>query len=225
MQETLGIKKAWWDWAAERVRPDQISNDGVGYSGVADPKNWAHLKLDAEGLITRPELANFSLGMVGGGKISGSALPFGESVEFNVVTLRAYVRHFLMPYLIQIIPGTSCLKARPSWMLELVSVCYPLLFPSTYSQMLLIDDSITHQAALFSNFFPRSRTSSLWFRIALKSLSKQRRLSGQRMAPSYLSPVKYPSRCTTSSSRTRSKAPMSIGYVVSCTSLFPLRHD
>ncbi|KAJ5456732.1 O-methyltransferase [Penicillium desertorum] len=76
LQEALGTPKSRWDWLSERVRPDQITNDGVGYSGVADPQNWTHLQPDSDGLIKRPELDNFGLAMVGGGKVSGAALPF-----------------------------------------------------------------------------------------------------------------------------------------------------
>jgi hypothetical protein len=78
LQEALGTPKSRWDWLSERVRPDQITNDGVGYSGVADPQNWTHLQPDSDGLIKRPELDNFGLAMVGGGKVSGAALPFGN---------------------------------------------------------------------------------------------------------------------------------------------------
>lgn len=78
-QEAIGSRKPRWEWIAERVNPSQISNDSVGYSGVPDVTNWAYLKPDANGKISRPELETFSLAMIGGGKVSGAAHPFGRT--------------------------------------------------------------------------------------------------------------------------------------------------
>ena len=62
---------------AERIAPDQISpKSGVGYPGVPSAAN-VNVKPDANGLVTRPELENFGLAMIGGGKTSGAAHPFG----------------------------------------------------------------------------------------------------------------------------------------------------
>ncbi|KAL2050988.1 hypothetical protein ABVK25_008734 [Lepraria finkii] len=75
-QEALGTAKPRWDWLAERVSPKEITNDGIGYPGVPDPKNWLYLSPDADGKIPRPELDTFSLAMVGGGKVSAASDPF-----------------------------------------------------------------------------------------------------------------------------------------------------
>ena len=78
-QEAMGTRKPKWDWLAERVDPSQISNDGVGYPGVPDVSSWAHLKQDANGKVSRPELENFGPAMIGAGKVSGAAHPFGRT--------------------------------------------------------------------------------------------------------------------------------------------------
>lgn len=82
-QEAMGTNKSRWDWLSEKVNPEHIINNDVGYSGVPDPKRWNYLQPDSEGLIKRPELDNFSLAMVGGGKVSGSSLPFGKQTTHN----------------------------------------------------------------------------------------------------------------------------------------------
>lgn len=76
LTEALGTEKSYWDWLAERVRPEHISNGT--YSSVPDPGAWGHLKVDGDGLVKRPEMEIFSIGMVGGGKVNGSSLPFGK---------------------------------------------------------------------------------------------------------------------------------------------------
>lgn len=77
-QMAVGTTKPRWDWLAERVSPDQVSpQDGrSGYPGIPSAAN-ANLKSDKHGLVTRPELDNFGLAMIGGGKTSGAAHPFG----------------------------------------------------------------------------------------------------------------------------------------------------
>lgn len=76
-QEAMGTDKSRWDWAAELVPPSQVSRDKVGYPGVPDPKNWNLKPRDASGNVSRPELENFGLAMIGGGKVSGAAHPYG----------------------------------------------------------------------------------------------------------------------------------------------------
>lgn len=76
LTEALGTDKPYWDWLGEKVKPDQINKSG-GHSGVPDP-SLSNLKPDENGLVHRPELEIFRLGMVGGGKVNGSALPFGQ---------------------------------------------------------------------------------------------------------------------------------------------------
>ena len=77
-QNAIGTTKTRWDWLAERVSPDQVSpKDSVGYPGIPSAAN-ADLKPDKDGLVTRPELDNFGLAMIGGGQITGAAHPFGQ---------------------------------------------------------------------------------------------------------------------------------------------------
>ena len=60
--------------------PEQVSpKNGVGYPGVPSAAN-VNITPDAKGLVTRPELENFGLAMIGGGKTSGAAHPFGQSL-------------------------------------------------------------------------------------------------------------------------------------------------
>nr|BBL33419.1 putative methyltransferase [Lachnum palmae] len=74
--EAIGTKKPRWDWLAERVSPSEIQNDGIGYPGVPDSSQWAHLKPDADGKVARPELEIFGPAMVGGGRATGPSQPF-----------------------------------------------------------------------------------------------------------------------------------------------------
>ncbi|KAL4957580.1 S-adenosyl-L-methionine-dependent methyltransferase [Aspergillus filifer] len=68
-QKAMWINRARWDWLGERVFLHQIRHPGVPYPGLPDVK---HLCPDANGSITRPELDNFGLAMVGGGKVFGA---------------------------------------------------------------------------------------------------------------------------------------------------------
>lgn len=105
LNEALGTDKPYWDWLAVKIKPEDIGKgSGVGYSGVPDPKSWSHLKPDADGLIKRPELENFGLGMVGGGKVSGSALPFGECTYAPIHT-----------WLVQLTQTRLSLGQAPHW--------------------------------------------------------------------------------------------------------------
>ena len=77
-QCAVGTTKPRWDWLAEKISPEQISPEtGVGYPGVPSAAN-VNVKPNDNGKVTRPELENFGLAMIGGGKTSGAAHPYGE---------------------------------------------------------------------------------------------------------------------------------------------------
>ena len=77
-QNAVGTTKPRWDWLAEKIKPNQVSPErGVGYPGIPSAAN-VDLKPDDNGLVTRPELENFGIAMIGGGKTSGAAHPFGQ---------------------------------------------------------------------------------------------------------------------------------------------------
>jgi hypothetical protein len=73
----MGTNKPLWEWMNERHPSDKVTSDGPGYPGVPDISN-CDVVLDQQGLLGRPELANFALAMVGGGVTSGTAHAFGK---------------------------------------------------------------------------------------------------------------------------------------------------
>lgn len=73
----MGTTKPFFDWLSEKLPPSQVASDSPGYPGVPDLSNW-DLEPDNEGLVARPEMANFSLAMVAGGNTSGAAHAFGK---------------------------------------------------------------------------------------------------------------------------------------------------
>lgn len=86
-QNAIGTTKPRWDWLAEKKSPDQVSpGSGVGYPGIPSAAN-ANLKPDNNGLVTRPELEDFGLAMIGGGKTSGAAHPFGQWSKTTLTAL------------------------------------------------------------------------------------------------------------------------------------------
>lgn len=80
-QNAVGTDKPLWEWMAEKLPPDQVVSDGPGYPGVPDLSKYDILP-DHQGLVSRPELGNFALAMVGGGKTSGTAHAFGRTIRF-----------------------------------------------------------------------------------------------------------------------------------------------
>jgi hypothetical protein len=84
----MGTDKPLWEWMTEKHPPEKVVSDGPGYPGVPDLSIW-NVATDEPGLVSRPELENFALAMVGGGKTSGAAhafdFPWGELGEGLVV--------------------------------------------------------------------------------------------------------------------------------------------
>ncbi len=76
--EAHGSAKPRWEWLAENITPSEIQNEGVGYPGVPDPGQFAHLVPDVDGKIPRPELEIFGLAMVGGGRAISASQPYGS---------------------------------------------------------------------------------------------------------------------------------------------------
>lgn len=76
-QNAMGSDKPVWDWMTERLPSDQVISDGPGYPGVPDLSKCG-VAFDHKGLVGRPELENFALAMLGGGKASGAAHAFGS---------------------------------------------------------------------------------------------------------------------------------------------------
>ncbi|KAL4963710.1 O-methyltransferase tpcA [Aspergillus stella-maris] len=99
-QKAVGTKRARWDWLAERVFLHQVRPPGAPYPGLPDIK---HLCPDANGLVTRPELENFGLAMVGGGKVSGAAhaydFPWADLGNALVVDVGGGVGGFILQLL------------------------------------------------------------------------------------------------------------------------------
>ncbi|KAL4940293.1 hypothetical protein BDV06DRAFT_230434 [Aspergillus oleicola] len=96
-QKAVGTTKARWDWLAERVSLDEVRPRNAPYPGLIDVK---HLTPGADGLFTRPELDNFGLAMVGGGKVSGAAhaydFPWADLGEALVVDVGGGVGGFVL---------------------------------------------------------------------------------------------------------------------------------
>lgn len=95
-QNTVGIDKPLWEWMSERVPSDHLVSDGPGCPGVSDLSNYPSLAFDHDGRVERPELQNFALAMMGGGKASGAAHAHGEKLRNNentaVMTLMNRIR-------------------------------------------------------------------------------------------------------------------------------------
>ncbi|CAN9179538.1 unnamed protein product [Alternaria sp. RS040] len=87
----MGTHKPLWEWMTEKLLPSQVVSDGPGYPGVPDLSACSDSR-DAPGvIINRPELENFALAMVAGGKTSGAAhafdfpwLELGEGIVVDV---------------------------------------------------------------------------------------------------------------------------------------------
>lgn len=72
----MGTDKPLWEWMTEKLPPGQVVSDGPGYPGVPD-LSVCNGASDAPGAaVGRPELENFALAMVAGGKTSGAAHAF-----------------------------------------------------------------------------------------------------------------------------------------------------
>ncbi|KAL8940715.1 MAG: hypothetical protein Q9216_002665 [Gyalolechia sp. 2 TL-2023] len=102
LQDSLGIEVPAWEWMAKKVPVDQIQGDRPGYPSVPDVSN-CNIVPDEEGLVLRPELNNFALAMVGGGKASGAAhafdYPWGDLGEGLVVDVGGGVGGFVLQLL------------------------------------------------------------------------------------------------------------------------------
>jgi hypothetical protein len=76
-QAAHGTTKTRWDWLEEKIPCEELAKEGPGYPGYPDVK--VALKGAMEGnLIERPEHKIFSLAMLGGGMVYGSAHPYGQ---------------------------------------------------------------------------------------------------------------------------------------------------
>lgn len=62
----------------DRHPPDQVVSNGPSYPGVPDLSDY-DTTVDADRCIGRPELDNFALAMVAGGKTLGAAHAFGKA--------------------------------------------------------------------------------------------------------------------------------------------------
>lgn len=72
----MGTDKALWEWMTEKLPPGEVVSDGPGYPGVPD-LSICNIATDApDATVNRPELENFALAMVAGGKTSGAAHAF-----------------------------------------------------------------------------------------------------------------------------------------------------
>ncbi|KAL6231241.1 hypothetical protein BDW75DRAFT_220708, partial [Aspergillus navahoensis] len=98
-QKAVGTTKARWDWLAERVPLDEVRPEAP-YPGLPDIR---HLQPGPDGKYTRPELDNFGLAMVGGGKVSGAAhaydFPWASLGEALVVDVGGGVGGFVLQLL------------------------------------------------------------------------------------------------------------------------------
>jgi hypothetical protein len=72
----MGTDKPLWEWMTQRLPSNQVTSDGPGYPGVPELAR-CEPTIDQQGLVGRPELSNFALAMVGGGRASGAAHAFG----------------------------------------------------------------------------------------------------------------------------------------------------
>ncbi|KAL3431736.1 S-adenosyl-L-methionine-dependent methyltransferase [Aspergillus tetrazonus] len=99
-QKAVGTTKARWDWLAERVSLDEVRPKEAPYPGLPDIR---HLQPGPDGKYTRPELDNFGLAMVGGGKVSGAAhaydFPWASLGEALVVDVGGGVGGFVLQLL------------------------------------------------------------------------------------------------------------------------------
>ena len=79
-QDALGTTMSRWDWLEEKVSPDQLSKDGVGYPSVPQPEKFMNGSADPakKHVVSRPEHEIFNLSMLGGGRVHGAAHPYGQ---------------------------------------------------------------------------------------------------------------------------------------------------
>ncbi|KAL8913793.1 MAG: hypothetical protein Q9172_007212, partial [Xanthocarpia lactea] len=77
-QDALGTTMSRWDWLEEKVSPDQVSKDGVGYPSVPQPEKFMNGSADPakKHVVSRPEHEIFNLSMLGGGRVHGAAHPY-----------------------------------------------------------------------------------------------------------------------------------------------------
>ncbi|KAI1367012.1 S-adenosyl-L-methionine-dependent methyltransferase [Xylaria arbuscula] len=109
MQDAMGMNIPLWEWMAQRLPSDEVISDGPGYPGVPDLSN-TNVTFDHKGHIARPELENFALAMVGGGKASGAAhafdFPWAELGDGVVVDVGGGIGGFAL----QLLPEYPRLK-------------------------------------------------------------------------------------------------------------------
>ncbi|KAE8146903.1 S-adenosyl-L-methionine-dependent methyltransferase [Aspergillus avenaceus] len=105
LQESLGIEVPLWEWMAEKIPIDSLCGDGPGYPGIPDANNWA-VTGDENGLVNRPELGLFALGMTGGGNAQlvlhmslVADFPWGELDDGVVVDVGGGVGGFVLQLL------------------------------------------------------------------------------------------------------------------------------
>ncbi|KAI2622395.1 S-adenosyl-L-methionine-dependent methyltransferase [Hypoxylon sp. NC1633] len=102
LQDAMGTDKPLWEWMTERLPSNQIVSDGPGYPSVPDLSKF-NVTFDHKGLIGRPELDNFAMAMVGGGKTSGAAhafdFPWGKLGDGLVVDVGGGIGGFVLQLL------------------------------------------------------------------------------------------------------------------------------
>lgn len=85
-QEAVGTSKSRWEWLEEKVTVRELRSKSASYPGFLDPTVSA--ADDEESVVSRPELENFGLAMVGGGRVLGTAHVYGTKEHILVAVIR-----------------------------------------------------------------------------------------------------------------------------------------
>lgn len=76
-QVALKTTKSRWEWLEEKYSPEQLSVEGAGYPGLPEPEKTIDDDVK-KGLLGRPEHEIFSMSMLGGGRVHGTAHAYGK---------------------------------------------------------------------------------------------------------------------------------------------------
>lgn len=76
LQEAVGTSKSLFEWLEEKV-PARELKEHANYPGffdsyISEVNDW-----ESESVVPRPELGNFGLSMLGGGRVNGTAHVYG----------------------------------------------------------------------------------------------------------------------------------------------------
>lgn len=203
----MGTNRPIFDWLAERLSLSQVVRDGPGYPGVPDLSNW-DLEPDDQGLVSRPEMGNFALAMVAGGKTSGAAHAFGKRETLDGLGsphINAWV---------QISPGATWAMLSSS--MSAAALVRTILLPILDQHQTLTGSG---QAGFPFNFCRSIQDSASSYKTGLRTSNAVKRRFTRVTRPRRWLRAACNSWCTTFSSRTLSRMPTFTGCALFCEPL------